>query len=57
MDWILQNWAALLLGFMAFLKVIVNLTPSEKDNKIFAWLDLIVGWIVPNLKKNGGRHK
>lgn len=51
-----NNWGAAILAFMGFLKVIVNLTPTEKDNVIFAWLDNLINKIVPNLRKGGGRH-
>jgi len=57
MDLIIENWPQILVGLMAFAKIIVNLTPSEKDNKIFEWLDKLVDAIVPNLKKGGGKHK
>ena len=51
-----ENWIPILIGLMGFAKIIVNLTPSEKDNKIFAWLDSIFDAIVPNFKKGGGKH-
>tara|TARA_R110002020_G_scaffold385470_4_gene596393 strand:- start:78 stop:290 length:213 start_codon:yes stop_codon:yes gene_type:complete len=47
-DFILENWAELLLAFMAALKVVVNLTPTEKDNQIFGWLDTIINVIIGN---------
>ena len=52
----MTNWLELLIGFMAFIKIIVNLTPTEKDNKIFTWLDSIFDVIIPNYKKGGGKH-
>tara|TARA_R110001599_G_scaffold235867_1_gene435070 strand:- start:571 stop:783 length:213 start_codon:yes stop_codon:yes gene_type:complete len=42
------HWAELLFAFMALLKVIVNLTPTEKDNQIFGWLDTIINVIIGN---------
>ena len=51
-----KHWLSLLLGFLAFAKVVVNLTPSEKDNKIFTWLDTLINGIIPNVKKGGGTH-
>ncbi len=51
-----EHWIALLIGILAFVKIVVNLTPSEKDNKIFAWLDTLINSIIPNLKKGGGTH-
>ena len=38
-EFISQNWGELLVGLMAFVKVIVNLTPTEKDNAVFGRLD------------------
>jgi|TARA_Y100000356_G_C11186374_1_gene249665 hypothetical protein len=46
MDFIIQNWAELLIAIMALAKVIVNLTPTEKDNKVFGWLDTFINSIV-----------
>ena len=50
-DFILANWAALLLGLMAFAKVVVNLTPTTKDNMIFGYVDLLVDAIIPDRRK------
>ena len=52
MDFILENWVELLFAFMALLKVVTNLTPTEKDNKIFGWLDTIINVIVGNRIKD-----
>jgi|TARA_R110002012_G_scaffold57810_1_gene149241 hypothetical protein len=56
LEFIGQNWLELLIGFMAFLKIVINLTPTEEDNKIFSWIDSIFNAIVPNYKKGGGQH-
>lgn len=56
MDFVIENWIPLLAGALALAKVIVNLTPSEDDNKVFAILDKIVNALIPNLKKGGGKH-
>tara|TARA_R100000734_G_C3310950_1_gene101749 strand:+ start:1412 stop:1591 length:180 start_codon:yes stop_codon:yes gene_type:complete len=55
-EFITQNWLELLIGLMAFVKIVVNLTPTEKDNKVFGWLDSIFNTIFPNYNKNGGQH-
>jgi hypothetical protein len=55
-DFLKNNAASLILALLAFLKVIVNLTPTEKDNKVFGLLDTFVNWIVPNFKAGGGTH-
>ena len=47
-EFITSHWAELLFAFMALLKVIVNLTPTEKDNQIFGWLDTIINVIIGN---------
>ena len=52
MDFILDNWGELLIGMMAFIKIIVNITPTEKDNQVFGWLDSLVNMIVADRKKN-----
>lgn len=58
-DYLKENWIASLLGLLAFLKVVVNLTPTEADNKVFAWLDRIINMFIPNRRaaeKGGGTH-
>jgi len=50
-DFILQNWAALLLGLMALAKIVVNLTPTEKDNKIFGYLDILIDAVISDRKR------
>lgn len=44
-------WAEILLAAMAFVKVIVNLTPTEADNKVFGWLDTLINAIVADRRK------
>ena len=44
-------WAEILLALMAFVKVIVNLTPTEADNKVFGWLDTLISAIVNDRRK------
>jgi|TARA_R100001163_G_C4995444_1_gene146500 hypothetical protein len=51
MSFITENWLELLIGLMAFAKVVTNLTPTEADNKVFGWLDKIIDAIIPNYKK------
>lgn len=46
MEFILNNWAELLIGLMTFVKVVVNLTPTEKDNQIFGYLDSLINMII-----------
>jgi len=56
MEFLQNNWIEILGALLVFAKVIVNLTPSEKDNKIFSFIDNIVDAIIPNLKKGGKVH-
>ena len=55
-DFLLNNWGELLIALMAFVKVVINLTPTEKDNQIFGYLDSLINMIIaarikPNNKK------
>ncbi len=56
-DFISENWLELLIGVMALVKVIVNLTPTDSDNKVFSYIDTIINAIVPNYNKKGKKHK
>tara|TARA_Y100001973_G_C5200366_1_gene337189 strand:+ start:2116 stop:2301 length:186 start_codon:yes stop_codon:yes gene_type:complete len=56
-DFILNNWLELLVAFLALVKVVVNLTPTEKDNQVFTYIDKIINSIVPNKNKKGKKHK
>ena len=51
MDFFLDNWAELLRAFMVFAKVVVNLTPSVKDDRVFAYVDLLLNAIIANNTK------
>jgi hypothetical protein len=50
-EFLLNNWGEILVGFMAFCKIIVNLTPTEKDNKVFGWLDDLVTLVTGDRRK------
>ena len=51
MEFIIKYWAELLIGLAAFAKIVVNLTPTEKDNKVFGWIDTLINAIIPDRKK------
>lgn len=51
MEFFLDNWAELLLALMVFAKVVVNLTPSVKDDRVFAYVDLLLNAIIANNTK------
>lgn len=50
-DFFTENWLELTIAFMAFIKVVVNLTPTEKDNEIFGLLDTIINAVIPDRRK------
>jgi hypothetical protein len=47
----LTHWAELLIAAAAFAKVVVNLTPSEKDNQVFGLLDKVITAITGDRRK------
>ncbi len=50
-EFIAQNWGELVIGILAFAKIVVNLTPTETDNKIFGWIDSLINMIIADRKK------
>ena len=50
-DFMTTNWGELVIGLLAFIKVIVNLTPTEKDNKVFSKLDDLVNLFIKDRLK------
>jgi hypothetical protein len=46
-----ENWAALTLALLALVKVVVNLTPTEQDNKVFGYIDVLINLIIADRKK------
>jgi len=52
MEILKNHWAEIALAVLALLKVIVNLTPTEKDNKVFGWMDSLINAIIPD-RRNG----
>ena len=50
-EFIAENWLALTVGLMAFVKVIVNLTPTETDNQIFGYIDVLITAITGDRRK------
>jgi len=45
MEYILENWATLLLAALAFIDVIVSLTPTKKDDQILGYFRLVINAI------------
>jgi len=52
MDFILDNLGDLVIGVLALIKVVVNLTPTEKDNQVFGYIDSLVNMIITDRKKS-----
>jgi hypothetical protein len=50
-DFITEYWAELLIATLAFAKVIVNLTPTESDNAVFGYFDLLITAITGDRRK------
>jgi hypothetical protein len=48
---ITENWAELVLACLALVKVVVNLTPTEQDNKVFGYIDVLINLIISDRKK------
>ena len=47
-DFLMANGAELLLAILAVVKIIVKLTPSIKDNKVFGYIDDLIGFFIKN---------
>jgi len=45
-DFLINNWGELVIALMAFVKVVINITPTEKDNQIFGYLDSLINMII-----------
>ena len=48
---IMDNAAELLLAALALIKIVVRITPTLKDDEVFAKLDKFIEWILPNIGK------
>jgi hypothetical protein len=51
LSYLLSNGAELLLSVLATAKVVVRLTPSVKDDKVFGLIDDLVAFFIKNNKK------
>lgn len=52
LDFLLANGAELLLAILAVARIVVRLTPSIKDNKVFGYLDDLIAFFVKNNKQD-----
>jgi hypothetical protein len=50
-DFITENWVPLIIGLMAFAKVVVNLTPTDRDNQVFGYIDVLITAITGDRRK------
>lgn len=50
-NFLIENWVPLTIGLMAFVKIIVNLTPTETDNQVFGYIDLLITAITGDRRK------
>ena len=51
-NFILENWAELTLAILGLVKVIVNLTPTTNDNKVFGYIDTLINLIIAEDRKS-----
>ena len=59
MNWLIEHYAdliAIVVGLIAVAEIVVNLTPSEKDNSILLKIKNALAAIIPNFRKGGGTH-
>jgi len=46
-----ENWGELAIAVLALVKVVVNLTPSTHDNKVFGYIDVLINLIIADRRK------
>jgi hypothetical protein len=51
-DFIKEHWGALSTGAFGLVWAIVRLTPSEKDDKILAFIIKLLNFFIPDRKKD-----
>ena len=54
LSFLMSNGAELLLAILAVARIIVRLTPSIKDNKVFGYIDDLIAFFIKN---NEGKNK
>ena len=53
-DFIKENWVALLFGLLGFVEVVTRLTPTTKDDTVLEWIKKILDVFIPNRASGGG---
>ena len=51
-----ENWGGTILTVISGLYLVAQLTPTQKDNEVIRIVEKYVLWLLPDLKKGGGRH-
>ncbi|MBN2814977.1 MAG: hypothetical protein JXQ80_12920 [Bacteroidales bacterium] len=49
-DLLKTYWAELLIGLLAFIKIFVRITPTIKDDAVFARIDSLINALIPNFQ-------
>jgi hypothetical protein len=47
----------LVMALILILEIVVNLTPSDKDNSILLKIKNVIAFLFPNRRKGGGKHE
>ena len=50
-EWFTENLAELVLALLAFIKVIVNITPTTADNQVFGYVDVLINMMIKDRRK------
>lgn len=50
-NFIIEHYGAIIWGLVAFIWVIVRLTPTTKDDRIMQFIVTILNFIIPDRKK------
>ena len=46
----------LVMALVLLLEIVVNLTPTEKDNSILLKIKNVIAFLFPTRRKGGGKH-
>lgn len=51
MDILINSWAEILLGLIAFVDIIVSLTPTKKDDRILGYIRIVINALAGKRRK------
>jgi hypothetical protein len=51
MDIFFENWAEIILALLAFVDIVVSLTPTDKDDRALGYIRIIVEALAGKRKK------